>query len=574
MQKIAGHAVKFAALFLLTLLATSGVHAQGSALDRARAAAANKSFIEAAQLYEEALKADPKDKAILIEAGDVNMSLERYSVAQNLYARAFDQSNRDAEVNRKLGLAFSRLGDHPRAIEAIQRALKYDDKSLDGYLALGEAYIAADSLSQAELTLTAARGKYPNALEPVIALGDLFFARKIYEGAIKQYEQALAKDPSLLEARVRLARSYRGLGRMPGTPIEEMNTLYTKALTEFSKVTTADPKNSRAWFEQGEIYLLANLYKEAGQAFKAYSGLRPDDPRGDIMFARAAYGGRFYLDAIEPLERVMQQNDSLSILFRDQARSMLALSYYADKNYAKSAQLYAMIPDSAMDSLSYTLYGQSTLLSGGDTARGVATFKKLIGLYPQDCNLSMGYGTMFYRMKRYQDAVDVFSKRLIDCPNEPTAIPNLYVGVSQYTLKRYDQAIDALTKAAAADSSNLQAHYWLMNAYGAKSQNAKAVEVARVITRIGTEKDAPQVAQAWAIIGKSRYDAKDYKGAIDAFNSSLRLNPESVSANMFTAISYHYLKDKENACKYYRLVLKYNPGNADAIKNMKTLGCN
>ena len=573
MQKIAGQAVKFAAVLLLTLMAVNGARAQGSALDRARTAAANKSFIEAAQLYDEALKTDPKDKTTLVEAGDVNMSLERYGVAQVLYARAFDQNSRDAEVNRKIGLAFSHLGDHPRAIEAIHRAMKYDDNALESYLALGEAYIAADSLAQAELALTAARGKYPNALEPVVALGDLFYARKIYEGAIRQYEQALAKDASLLEARVRLARSYRGMGRMPGTPIEEMNTLYTKALTEFSKVTAADPKNSRAWFEQGEIYLLANLNKEAGQAFKQYSTLRPDDPRGDIMFARAAYAGHFYLDAIEPLERVMQQNDSLSMVFRDQARSMLALSYYADKNYTKSAQLYAMVPDEAMDSLSYVLYAQSLIQSGGDTTKGIAAFRKLIARYPQDCGLSLGYGTLFYKMRRYQDVVDVFSQRMIDCPTEPTAIPNLYVGVSQYTLKRYDQAIDALSKAAAADSANLQARYWLMNSYVAKSQNAKAVEVARAITRIGTEKDAPQVAQAWSIIGKSRYDAKDYKGAIEAFGSSLRLNPESVPSNMFMAISYHYLKDKENACKYYRLVLKYNPGNPDAIKNMKTLGC-
>lgn len=254
---------------------------------------------------------------------------------------------------------------------------------------------------------------------------------------------------------------------------------------------------------------------------------------------------------------------------------MLAMSYYADKQHAKSAQLYSMIPDSSMDSLSYVLYASSVLQSGGDTSRAIGAYRKLIALSPQDCNLSLALGRNFYSMRRYQDAVDVFTQRAIDCPTEASAAtPNLILGVAQYSLKRYDEAIAALNRSIVADSSAMTAHYWLMNAYVQKKQSPKAVEVARTITRIGSESENPkEVALAWGLIGQSRYEAKDYKGAIDAFGNSLRLTPESVQANMFTAISYHFLKDKENACKYYRLVLKYQPNNPDAKKNMKTLGC-
>ncbi len=408
-------------------------------------------------------------------------------------------------------------------------------------------------------------------MQPVVALGDLFFARRIYEGAIAQYEQALAKDPSLIEARVRLGRSYRSMGRRQGTSLQEMNDAYTRALTEFNRATQADPKNARAWFEQGEIYLLANLHKEAGQAFKAYSELRPDDPRGDIMFARAAYGGTYYLDAIPSLERVLQQNDSLSLFFRDQARSMLAMSYYADKQYPKASQLYAMVPDSSMDSLSYVLYASSIINSAGDTAQAINAYRKLVALSPEDCNLSLGLGHRFYELRRYDDAIALLDRRTIDCPTE---VSNLYIGLSHYTMKRWDRAIAALTQVTASDSANLVANYWLMNAYSSNNQAAKAAEVARVITRLGSAQENPkEIALAWSLIGRSRYDAKDYKGAIDAFQSSLKLTPESISVNLFTAISYHYLKDTDNACRYYGLVLKYQPGNADARKNMATLGC-
>lgn len=575
MHYFPSRAASIAVVLLAALLAPLTMSAQGSARARAQAAVADSNYTEAARLYDEAVKESPKDKAVWVEAGDVNMELDRYMAARTDYEHAADIDGKDPAVLRKLGLSYSALGDNPKAVEAIRKAMKYDASSVESYLALGTALINAgkDSLNNAELTLITAGQKYPKSAEVLVALGDLYFARGVYELAQTKYEEALQQNANLVEPRVRLGRSYRELAKRAPS-LEEANPLYNKALSEFNTVTGMAPKNARAWFEQGEILMLAREYEKAGQTFTQYVKLRPEDPRGDVMLGTAAFEGKFYPLAIEPLERVLTKSDSVSRAFVPQARGMLAKSYYAAKEYAKAREMYGMLPDTALDLESTKLYGSSILLSGGDTARAIGLYRKLLDANPNDCSLSMGIGNLLYQMKRWDDVIDVFTKRMAACPSEPKGTPYLYIGLANYTQKRYDQAIQALSGSIAADSSTIQPYFWLMNAYATNKQMDKAAEVAQTMAGRDFDKTNPkEMATAHFFIGKVKFDAKDYNGAVAEFEKSVKLNPEYTQSYLFEAFAYQYLNDKDGACRSYRMVLKYDPNNADAKKNMKALGC-
>ena len=113
-----------------------------------------------------------------------------------------------------------------------------------------------------------------------------------------------------------------------------------------------------------------------------------------------------------------------------------------------------------------------------------------------------------------------------------------------------------------------------MNAYASQKQFGKAAEIGRVMAARGMDKTNPkEVATGYFFGGTDRFTAKDFKGAIAELDKSLKLNPENAQAYLYTAFSYQSMSDKENACKYYKLVLKYDPKNADASKNMKAIGC-
>ncbi len=574
MQQLLSNAVRVAALIIVSLASVVSAHAQ-SALDRARQAVEEKDFTSAARHYDEALKQSPKDPQILVEAGDVNMELDRSGVARDLYKRALDEESRNAIYTRKYALALSALGNTTEAVEVARRAVKYDDGSLESQMVLGQVLIngGKDSLNSAELVILGANKKFADAAEPNVALGDLYFARNVYELAQNYYEKALQINQGLIESRVRLGRTYREMAKR--LPLAEANEFYNKALLEFNDVTIRDPKNARAWFEQGEILMLAKEFEKAGQSFTKYVELRPEDPRGHLMLARAAYEGQFYNLAVEPLEKVLAQNDSLSSLYHDRARAMLAKSYLATKEYAKSREMYARVSDTLMTPEERKFQVASILSSGGDTTMALGILRKVMDANPADCSVAKELGRLSYNLKRYDEVVEVFGRFVANCPNEPKASPYLYIGLAEFSRKQYEPAIVALNKSIEADSSYVQAYYWLMNAHATNKQMEKAVAVAQVLTarNIDEKENAKILATAYFFMGNERFQAKDYQGAIKEFEKAVKYDPENSQSYLFSAYSYQFLKDKENACKNYRLTIKYDPKNADAKKNMTALGC-
>lgn len=577
MRTLTSHAARMAAFFMgLAILVTVPSLAQGNAREQAQAAVKAGDFTTAARLYEDAIKAAPKDKGVLVEAGDVNMVLERYTVARDLYRRSLDISSSDENVQRKYGIALSASGEHSRAIEVLAE-LNRDEESLENSLALGNAYLAAgkDSLARAEVTFQSAQRKYPSSAEVAVALGDLYFARQIYPLAQQKYEDALKLDPSIIEPRVRLARSYRELAKIAGSSsLEEANEYYNKALLEFNRVTSLDSTNARAWYEQGEIFMLAQQYEKAATSFQVYTKLRPEDPRGDIMLARSAFDGNFFPQAVQPLERVLGRTDEVSQAFADSARVMIGKSYYAAKDYVKAREAYGLARPVALNQEATKLYVSSILLSGGDTAKAVDMYKKIVDANPTDCDLSGGLGSLLYGMKRYDDVIQVFSNRIANCPAQSPSSAYLFIGLSHFAKNRIDSALVALNRAVETDTSSVQAHFWLMNAYAKKDDFAKAGEVGRLMASRGMDKTNPkEVSTGFFFAGTDRFKAKDYKGAIAEYDRALKMNPENVQAYLYTAFSYQYQSDKDNACKYYNQALKYDPKNADVRKNMKTIGC-
>lgn len=545
-----------------------------TAWEQAKAAAVKGDLVAAAGLYEKAIAESPKNKDLLVEAGDVYNDLEKHDRARDLYASAHDLDSRDQGLTRKYAAALSATNDCTRAAALLVKLVR-DEGSLENYLALGQIYIACgkDSLARAELTLQTASQKYPKSADVAVALGDLYFAREVYELAQTKYEDALAIDDKLIEPRIRLGRSYRELAKRAPSDAEA-NDLYNKALLEFNRATAMAPRQPRPWLEQGEIFMLAHLYEKAGQSFTEYVNLRSDDPRGYLMLARAAYDGHFYVQAISPLEWIVARTDDFTKPLLDRARFMLGKSYYANKDYAKARAMYESANDSVFDADGRKLYASSLLLSGGDTTKAADLYRRLIEADPSDCSLSMGLGSLMYSRKQYDEVIDIYTKRLATCPNEPKATPYLYIGLSHFAKGRYDEAVTALENSVAADSSSAQAFYWLMNVYAKKEQYGKAADIARVMAARGMDKtNAKEVATGYFFGGVERFKAKDYRGALAEFERVIRLNSENAQAYLYSAFSYQLLNDKENACKFYRLTLKYDPKNADAQKNLKAVGC-
>jgi Tfp pilus assembly protein PilF len=256
------------------------------------------------------------------------------------------------------------------------------------------------------------------------------------------------------------------------------------------------------------------------------------------------------------------------------AYPMIGKSYFLAKDYVKAREAYLKAADTALDLEAKRFRISSILLSGGDSMRALDYSRQLIAENPTDCDLSGNFSSLLYSMKRYDEVIKVLNDRMITCPDAPKATPYLFIGLSYLAKQKYGEAESALEKSIAADTNSFQGYFWLMNAYSQAKDFAKAGGMANVMLEHRFDTSHPkEVAIAYFFRGADRMNAKDFKAAVAEFERALKFNPEYASAYLYTAFAYQSMNDKDNACKYYKLTLKYEPGNADAKKYMKLIGC-
>ena len=183
--------------------------------------------------------------------------------AEEEAAAKLDPAN--AEIPYLVGRRKLRDGDAAGAAESIQRALAVDGRRLDFHVALVEALLAKpggakeaiDVLKRAVTRL----GENPRFS---LLLGDAYLAAGDADVARGQYEKAIALGKPFPDARVALARMYRGQGNVPRALVE-----LNQAIDEYGAGGTGGA--AMAYVEMAETErargakpeLLAGLYAKA-----------------------------------------------------------------------------------------------------------------------------------------------------------------------------------------------------------------------------------------------------------------------------------------------------------------------
>jgi len=136
---------------------------------------------------------------------------------------------------------------------------------VEARIALARALAEADSLAASVVVLEEAAGAYPDDAWVQFWLGSMREAQGNADAAIDALERALALQPLLIEAQVKLADALVKAGR----PAE--------ALAQLETVVTLDPVHRpRAWYNKGILHLQIGQPEAAADAFAQAAHLDPD----------------------------------------------------------------------------------------------------------------------------------------------------------------------------------------------------------------------------------------------------------------------------------------------------------
>lgn len=547
-----------------------------STVERFKQAIIEKEYVEALSLTSQVISENPNSLELLGLAADVYVEMEYHAEAVKVLQAALEIESNNVIFIRKYALALANTSKFTDAVNMMNKLFKKKgmDKNPDNLVALANIYLKADSLAQAEYTLLKARESDDKRAEIFTGLGDLYYAKKVYELAKDNYESAILLNKELLEPRIKLASSYYRLGNM-----EMDQTLsqeyFRRSLNEWNYITKVDPKNATAFYEQGKIFFLASKFLEAGSSFNRYALLRPEGWLGRWYCAQAWYKSKRFDSAVVHLEAVRNKIDTITV----QANEMLAHSYFETKKYKESSDLYGTL--SKIDQANYERYGYAAFFAK-DTNTAVKAFYSAIEGPEKKCNTIFRFANLLMSMKKYDEAINVFSKRINMCDDTNSVKSLYYIGNCLYLSAKHDSAIIVFKDYLTKEINSIPARISMYNSFNAlkKSDAGKqylteayqiyANSILENPNNAATKKEGESVLDALCRIN---LESKEFASVIKYAKEWSDINKNSATPYVYLGFAYQSQNDSQNACKNYNEALKLDPSNVAASKNKKALLC-
>ncbi|MFA6571244.1 MAG: tetratricopeptide repeat protein [Bacteroidota bacterium] len=564
--------MKRVTLVLMMFFVFSNIAFTQTATEKVKELAKNKDFTEATAFIPMAVKESPKDERFMILCGDIYFDLEKLDSALIMYRKADDIKSNQSLTMRKIGKVLSLKKNNTEAIEILKDAVKRYKEDPNCYLELAQAFIRADSMRQADFNIRKAIELDKSNADAYVALGDYYFPQKVYELAKENYEKALSINEDLTEARERLATAYYW---MANREFDETlrQEYYERSLKEWNIVTKKDPKNAKAFYEQGKIFYLSGQFKPAAQSLYQYVSLRPDGSLGRWWLAQSLYELGSCDSAAPQLRLVSEQIDSVKI----KARLLLARCYFDRKMYKESAEVFAKFPSpDSLDLEDVKRYASATLNSG-DTTTAITCYLNAVKRDPTNCKFLYDVGRFLMFVKKDgPTAIEVFKVRMINCQDSLSPTINYLIGYGFVMLESQDSAYVYFKRSLAVNPDDLRSNLYLGDVYaklGIKDSAKIQFEIVIEKGKGDVEKNKWELTQAFFKWCSMVFEQKKYTELNKASKKWTETLPDSEYGWLYYGISFQAQSDQENACKYYRKVLQINKENKQAKEFLKKLNC-
>ena len=246
-----------------------------SLLDRAIAHMRQAQWLEASDLLEAELQADPDDARTLRLLGTTRFMTDRSREAVEFMQRSLAVDPNSASTHQNLGTVYLALGQTGEALECFQNAVQLDPDSADAHYNLGVAYQRTNKLE-------AAQKQYEEALTIDSGFGDaqvnlaaIYLSRGQNRACIEVSTELLEQNPENYRLRLNRSRAFRQIGHL---------TEANHDLDEASRIAPDDPAVS---VERGALLTMSGHLNAAVTLLREVLQSAPDSGRADLELAYA-----------------------------------------------------------------------------------------------------------------------------------------------------------------------------------------------------------------------------------------------------------------------------------------------
>lgn len=498
-------------------------------------------------------------------------------------------------------------GERERAVTELERAIRIYPLSPQLHHQLAIGYLANGDISKATAEATQAVALAPQYVDAITLLADLNLRQRNFAPALAALRQLAQKNPKLLAPQLLLAQGlraqgsldsavdvYEGLERVhPNDPqipvlrgavlLQQQKESAARAAFERALAISPDyfqaaehlvdldlaakrPADARARLEEllrrhpnvailhvvlAKVHLVEGNEALAEAALLTAGKLQPNLPVTYFLLARIYMGSEQPEKAIANLQLAAEKNP------KDvQALMLIGILQEQRKDFASARATYERLltVDSkfaaALNNLAYLCAEQF-----GETEKALELAQRARELQPGEPHVADTMGWVLYRKGQYAWAAILLAESADAMPD--AADVQFHHGMAQYMLGNEVAATAALEKALKIDSNFAAAEHvrTALSILAINAATAGAPERALLEKAAASGKDSLALTK----LGRMHRRLGDLDAARQAYDATLKLNPNNIAAGLELVSLLQELKQGTEALALARNIRKLAP---------------
>ncbi len=559
-------------------------HPQARALKLA-AQAVTEAEIPAVVPAAEALAAQfPAEPDVAILLATLYGQQHRYREAESTLRRALEAHPRDMDLLNNWSLILTQAKNVTSVEAVIRRMMEAEPKSMDHRLRLARFYIEQGSYPNAEAVLRDAVALAPEDEARWIVLAEYFVHRKDSASAERVLLDAAVQIPYSNKIQLGLATFYRKSGQD-----EKARGRYTALVEEHHD----KPVGLEAKVKLAEMAFLAGRPTEAERQVEQVLKANPRSSDGLILSGRMALARRNGKDAVQAFRIVLHDQPELATVhyLLGQAHQLTGETNLAKESFERAVTLYPNQVD-AKRSLAVLetrsgRYGQARTrldellkqrpddLDALDMLMTVDlvtknwsgaehTLQRLQAAVREHPLTYMAEGRLHQAQGRAERAVAAYERATVLAPNDPDPLLTLVkLEVAQGHLQQAKARLETLID---KHPDHLFAHGLLGEVYTIAGDVSRADAHFEQATKLNPKWLTPWLDWGSLWLGQKRFDQ-----AAQVVHNGLVVNAESEELYMLQASVRSTQQELDGAINAYESVLRLNPKNVLAANNLAVL---
>jgi tetratricopeptide (TPR) repeat protein len=437
------------------------------------------------------------------------------------------------------------------AAAALRLGLKANKQNADLLRALGETLVASDSAEQAIIAFAQAIKAAPAHPAAYEALGDIYRRQGGTIMAILNYEKALELDSLRTDLQHKLAKAY----------LDERR--YNDAARVYQRVIKLDTTNQAAAFELAKLFFAAKQYAKAVPHLQNYVRAYPGSLEAWSMYVDALYFSKQYKDIPGNAQKLLElQPNSIKTL------RLLAHAYFERRDFAQAIAVYEQISrQEALQGDELKRLGKAYNETKQDSL-AIHAYEEALRLGVSGAEIYGELGAIYMRARQFDKAAAIFEKRFL----QDSTVTSAYVNyaLSNLALGKWDLARAALYRALKLKPDYVQGHLFLARALSQMDSLARARKECEIVVKLagGANVYKAELAEAHGLIGFALLLEKKYPDAIEPLKASIRLKDDNPQTHLWLAQAFALSNRQDEAVAEYKIVLKLDPKNKEAKKNL------